>query len=238
MNHPTDRFAGWRGLLPPIHPDGWPFVGIAAVATLILFLAWQPLGWIGLGATLWVAAFFRDPWRVSPRVPGLALAPADGEIVAVDEASPPPELDMEPTPMLRIGVYLGPLDVHINRAAVAGRVTRIAYRKGAFGAAREAPAGDENERNAIRVAGPLGATAQVQIAGRIARRIRCDLVEGQEVIAGQRIGLIRFGSRAEVYLPADWVPLVAVGQRAVAGETAIAAAPGVVIAAPRGTVTQ
>ncbi len=235
MTHP-DR--SWRALLPPIHPEGWPFIAIAVVATVVLFAASQPLGWLALIATLWVAAFFRDPWRVSPQSPGLALAPADGEIVTVDCAPPPAELEIGSAPMLRIEIFLSLLDVHINRTPVAGRVTKIAYRKGEFRDARDAAAGAENERNAIALDTGAGAVGLVQIAGRVARRIRCDLVEGQQVIAGQRCGLIRFGSRAAIYLPAAFVPLVHEGQRAIAGETALAALPGAAFAAREGFVTQ
>ena len=237
MTHP-DRYGHWRTLLPPIHPDGWPFIAIAVVVTIVLFLASQPLGWLALMATLWVAAFFRDPWRVSPQAQGLALAPADGEIVTVDRAAPPAELDLGAAPMLRIEIFLSLLDVHINRVPVAGRVIRIAYRKGAFHDARDTAAGADNERNAIALDTPDGAVGLVQIAGRVARRIRCDLVEGQQVIAGQRCGLIRFGSRAALYLPDRFEPLVHEGQRAVAGETALAALPGAAFASRDGFVTQ
>jgi phosphatidylserine decarboxylase len=237
MTHP-DRFGAWRAVLPPIHPDGWPFIAIALVATIILFVIWQPLGWIGLMAALWVVAFFRDPWRVTPQSPGLALAPADGEIIVVDHAPPPAELEMGTAPMLRIEIFLSLLDVHINRLPVAGKVTKIAYRKGSFRDARDMQAGSENERNAIALAMPDGVAAVVQIAGRVARRIRCDLLEGQEGIAGQRFGLIRFGSRAAIFLPAHYVPLVHEGQRAVAGETVIAAAADAALAPRAGYVNQ
>ncbi|MGH6989528.1 MAG: phosphatidylserine decarboxylase [Stellaceae bacterium] len=223
MKHPFRE--SWRTAIAPIHVDGWPFIGAALVVTIILFIVWQPLGWLGLIGTGWVTAFFRDPWRVSPQAPGLALAPADGEIVAVGTAPPPSELDMGAAPMLRIAIFLSLLDVHINRTALAGRVVKIAYRKGTFLDARNPAAGSANERNAIAFATPAGPAALVQIAGRVARRIRCELVEGEEVIAGQRFGLIRFGSRAELYLPAEWVPLVDEGQRTVAGETVLAVAP-------------
>jgi phosphatidylserine decarboxylase len=232
MTHP-DRFGAWRTLLPPIHPDGWPFVAIAVAVTIILFIIRQPLGWLALIASLWVTAFFRDPWRVSPQRAGLALAPADGEIVVVDRAPPPVELGIGAEPMLRIEIFLSLLDVHMNRVPLAGKITKMAYRKGTFRDARDALAGAENERNAIVLDTRDGAAALVQIAGRVARRIRCDLTEGQEVIAGQRFGLIRFGSRAAIYLPAHFVPLVHEGQRAIAGETVIAAAPDAALAAPR-----
>jgi phosphatidylserine decarboxylase len=228
MKHPTRE--SWRDAMAPIHVEGWPFIGVALVVTIILFIVWQPLGWIGLAGAGWVAAFFRDPWRVSPQAPGLALAPADGEIVAVGAAPPPAELEMGAAPMLRIAIFLSLLDVHVNRAALAGRVEKIVYRKGTFLNARDPAASEANERNAIAFATPAGPIALVQIAGRVARRIRCDLVAGEEVIAGQRFGLIRFGSRAELYLPPDWVPLVHEGQRAVAGETVLAAAPGAALA--------
>ena len=221
MTHP-DRFGAWRALLPPIHPDGWPFIAVAVVTAIVLFAVAQPLGWIALIAAFWVTAFFRDPWRVSPQGAGLALAPADGEIVTVDRVAPPPELEIGSTPMLRIEIFLSLFDVHVNRAPVAGRVGKIVYRKGEFRDARDTAAGTENERNAIALDTPNGAVGVVQIAGRVARRIRCDLGEGQQVSAGQRFGLIRFGSRAAVYLPEQFVPLVHEGQRAVGGETVLA----------------
>jgi phosphatidylserine decarboxylase len=237
MKHPTDRFASLRAVLAPIHPEGWRFAAIAAVAALILFAIWQPLGWIGVALAIGVALFFRDPWRVSPQRADLALAPADGEIVAIDTAPPPPELEMGEAPMLRIAIFLSLLNVHINRAPMAGKIVKIVHRDGRFHDARDPRAGGENERNAIRLARDGGAVAIVQIAGRIARRIRCDAIEGQELIAGQRFGLIRFGSRAEIFLPADWMPLVHEGQRAIGGETALAAAPGAGIAASAAFVT-
>lgn len=237
MTHP-DRYGALRTLLPPIHPDGWPFIAIAIVVTIVLFAASQPLGWIASILTLWVVAFFRDPWRVSPQSRGLALAPADGEIVTVDRVPPPAELDLGAAPMLRIEIFLSLADVHINRLPVAGKVMRIVYSKGAFHDAREHRAGAENERNAIVLDAPEGAVAVVQIAGRVARRIRCDLTEGQNVIAGQRLGLIRFGSRAALYLPSSYVPLVHEGQRAVGGETVLAALPDAALAPRDSVVTQ
>jgi phosphatidylserine decarboxylase len=237
MTHP-DRFGAWRALVPPIHPDGWPLIAIAVVMTIILFIIWQPAGWLAVIASLWVAAFFRDPWRVSPQAAGLALAPADGEIVVVDRTPPPAELGIGAAPMVRIEIFLSLLDVHMNRMPLAGKITKMVYRKGSFRDARDALAGQENERNAIALDTRDGAAALVQIAGRVARRIRCDVSEGQEVIAGQRFGLIRFGSRAALYLPAHFVPLVHEGQRAIAGETVVAAAPGAALAARESFVTQ
>jgi len=212
-----------RQVLAPIHPDGWRFIAIFAVASVLLYFIAHPLGWIGAIATAWCAYFFRDPWRVTPQRAGLAVAPADGIVVAVDRAPPPAELEMGSAPMLRIGVFLSILDVHVNRMPVAGRVMKRVYRAGKFFNAGAPKAGEENERMALRLAAKDGGeVAVVQIAGLIARRIRCDVDAGQDVIAGQRFGLIRFGSRTDVYLPPEWTPLTLVGQRAVGGETVIA----------------
>lgn len=217
-----------RQVFAPIHPDGWRFVAIFIVVTLVLFWIAAPLGWLGLVATGWCVYFFRDPWRITPVRAGLAVAPADGIVTSIDRALPPAELEMGPTPMLRIAIFLSVLDVHVNRMPLAGRVVKRVYRAGKFLNASLDKASTENERMALRLATPEGQEfAVVQIAGLIARRIRCDVDAGQDVIAGQRFGLIRFGSRTEVYLPADWSPLVLEGQRAFGGETALAdARPG------------
>jgi len=212
----------WRSAFPPIHPDGWRFIAAFAVATAILFWLVGPLGWIGLALTLWCAAFFRDPWRVSPQRAGLVLAPADGTVVTIDEAPPPAELEMGPAPMRRIGIFLSLLDVHINRCPAAGKVTKLAYRKGKFLNASFEKASAENERMAIRLKTADNDIAVVQIAGLIARRIVCNLIEGQEVAAGQRFGLIRFGSRADLYLPLAAAHYAVKGQRMIGGETVIA----------------
>ncbi|HYL31868.1 MAG TPA: phosphatidylserine decarboxylase [Stellaceae bacterium] len=213
----------WCRALPPIHPDGWRFILIFAAVTLILFWIAQPLGWLGVIATIWCVTFFRNPWRVTPQREGLVVAPADGVIVAVDEAVPPPELGMGDAPMRRIGIFLSIFDVHVNRVPAAGRVVKAAYRKGKFVNAALDKASEDNERMAIRLALPDGAEiAVVQIAGLIARRILCELTEGQNVIAGQRLGLIRFGSRTDLYLPPSWSHFAIVGQRMVGGETVLA----------------
>jgi phosphatidylserine decarboxylase len=212
-----------RQVLAPIHPDGWRFIAIFAVVTAVLFWIADPLGWFGVMATAWCVYFFRDPWRITPQRVGLAVAPADGVIASVDRAPPPAELEMGAQPMLRIAIFLSVLDVHVNRMPLAGRVVKRAYHAGKFFNASLDKASAENERMALRLATSEGAEfAVVQIAGLIARRIRCDVDAGQDVIAGQRFGLIRFGSRTERFLPADWSPLVLVGQRAVGGETALA----------------
>ena len=212
-----------KHVLTPIHPDGWRFIAIAAVAALLLFWLWTPLGWLGVIVTLWCVYFFRDPWRVTPTRAGLVIAPADGLVVSVGRAAPPAELAMGETPMMRIGIFLNIFDVHVNRVPMAGRVQKLAYHPGKFLNASLDKASEVNERMAIRIASSAGAEiAVVQIAGLVARRIVCRLTEGQDVIAGQRFGLIRFGSRTDVYLPATWTPLVITGQRVIGGETVIA----------------
>lgn len=211
-----------RHVLAPIHTDGWRFIAIFAVATLLLFWVAAPLGWLGVLATAWCVYFFRDPWRVTPLRAGLVVAPADGAIVTIGEAIPPLELGMGEAPMRRIGIFLSVLDVHVNRAPMAGRVMKLAYRKGKFLNASLDKASEENERMAIRLATPEGDIAVIQIAGLIARRIVSTITEAQEVIAGQRIGLIRFGSRTDVYFPLAWSVLALIGQRAIGGETVLA----------------
>jgi len=212
-----------RQVLAPIHPDGWRFVAIFAAVTLLLFWLAAPLGWLGVVLTLWCLYFFRDPWRVTPTRDGLVIAPADGRVVSLAPAPPPAELGLGDAPMLRIGIFLNIFDAHVNRMPMSGRVTKLAYHAGKFLNASLDKASTENERMAIRLASSEGADiAVVQIAGLVARRIVCTLGEGQEVVAGQRFGLIRFGSRTDVYLPAAWTPLVLLGQRVVGGETVIA----------------
>jgi phosphatidylserine decarboxylase len=213
-----------RSVLAPIHPDGWRFIAAAVVVVLVVFwLGWTPVGWLALVVAAWIAYFFRDPWRVTPARPGLVVSPADGVVVATDRAPPPKELQMGETPMTRIGIFLNVFDVHMNRAPLGGRIRKLAYTKGRFVSANLDKASEENERMAIRIASVEGPdVAVVQIAGLIARRIVCNLTEGQEVATGERFGLIRFGSRTDVYLPPQWSPLVVKGQRLIGGETVIA----------------
>jgi phosphatidylserine decarboxylase len=210
--------------LAPLHPDGWKFVGIFALVTVALFIFVPPLGWVGLVLTVWCAYFFRDPWRVTPQRAGLMVSPADGRVLSVAPAVPPAELEMGVAAMTRIGIFLNVFDVHVNRVPVGGRIAKLSYRKGKFVNASLDKASEDNERMAIRIAPGDGAgdVAVVQIAGLIARRIVCDLREREDVVAGQRFGIIRFGSRTDVYLPVGWVPLVIAGQRVVGGETVIA----------------
>jgi phosphatidylserine decarboxylase len=213
----------FEGVLPPIHPEGWKFIAAFAVGTLVLFAISSVLGWIGVLLTVWCVAFFRDPPRVTPTRAGLIVSPADGRVQMIEPAPPPPELDMGNDPRLRISIFMNPFDVHVNRAPADGKVTGVAYRPGAFFNAALDKASEENERQAIRFELTGGKDlAVVQIAGLLARRIVCEVSEGQDMRAGERIGMIRFGSRVDVYLDPDMVPLVIVGQRAVAGETVIA----------------
>src|ERR1700694_5391639 len=212
-----------RQILAPIHPDGWKFIAIAAVVALVLFFLWPPAGWLALLLTLWMVYFFRDPWRVTPTRPGLIVSPADGIVVSLGPAPPPPDLGRGAAPVPRIGIFLNLYDVHIARAPVGGRVAARRYTKGRFVNASLDKASLDNERLAIRVApAELPEIAVVLIAGLVARRIVCPLYEGQRIAAGERIGLIRFGSRVDIYIPPPYVPLVALGQRMVAGETVLA----------------
>ena len=212
-----------RSQLAPIHPEGYPFVIGFAVVTLILFWLWEPGGWIATFATLWCAYFFRDPQRVTPTYPGVVVAPADGRVVSVASAVPPPDLGLGAAPHLRVSIFMSVFDCHVNRSAVLGRIERIVYREGLFLNASLDKASEDNERNAVIVTTPEGTrVAVVQIAGLVARRIVRFVNEGQALAAGQRIGMIRFGSRADVYLPADTVALVGEGQTAIAGETVLA----------------
>ena len=210
-------------ILAPPHPSGRPFIlgGLLAVLLGLLFGAW--LAWIGLAFAAVCAFFFRDPERVPPGRPGAVLAPADGRVVSVAPAVPPAELGLGATPRWRVSTFLSVLNVHVNRTPADGTITRIAYRHGSFVNASMDKASETNERNAIALRLPDGRElAVVQIAGLVARRIVCELREGDTVRAGQRLGIIRFGSRTDLYLPEGVQPLVAIGQTMVGGETVIA----------------
>lgn len=215
--------AAIKKTLAPMHPEGARFVAAAVILTALLFWLWAPLGWIGVILTLFCAYFFRNPARVVPTKPGLIVSPADGLIENIASVPPPADLEMAPGPVTRISVFLSVLDVHINRVPADGRVVKTVYRPGRFLNAATDKASEENERMAVRIDTDDGKSlAVVQIAGLVARRIICDLEEGQTVQAGERFGLIRFGSRVDVYLPEGTVPLAAVGQRAIGGETVLA----------------
>ena len=211
-----------RRQLTPIHPEGYIFIAGFIVATLILGWLWAPLGWIGLIATAWCVYFFRDPARVTPLRTDLVVSPADGVVSFCDYAVPPPEIGLGGLPLLRVSIFMSVFDCHVNRAPVEGRVTRIAYHPGAFLSADLDKASEENERNGLVIETAAGDFGVVQIAGMIARRIVCFTHEGARLVAGERFGLIRFGSRVDVYLPQGARPIVGVNSRAVAGETVIA----------------
>ena len=212
-----------RYLWFPIHREGWVFAGIFAVIAIVLFVIWQPLGWLGLILTFWCCYFFRNPERVTPVREGLIVSPADGLVQMIGRTVPPPELEMGELPLQRISIFMSVFDVHVNRVPATGTIRRLAYRPGKFVNASLDKASAYNERMGIKMRIEDGREiAFVQIAGLVARRIRCDLLEEQAVLAGQRFGLIRFGSRLDVFLPDGVEPLVACGQRAIAGETVLA----------------
>jgi phosphatidylserine decarboxylase len=211
-----------RGQIPPIHPEGYPFIGAFALASLILFWVWSPLGWIGMVLTAWCALFFRDPKRVTPQGEGIVVAPADGRVSLIAQATPPSELGLGDRPLPRISIFMSVFNCHVNRSPVAGRIERIVYRPGKFINAELDKASEDNERNSLVIATPGGRIGVVQIAGLVARRIVSFVREGQSLAAGERFGLIRFGSRLDVYLPDGAKPLVSEGQTAVAGETVLA----------------
>ncbi|SHG89614.1 phosphatidylserine decarboxylase [Kaistia soli DSM 19436] len=211
-----------RASLVPIHREGYPFIAILAFLALFLGWLWGPLFWIGLIATAWCIYFFRDPPRVTPLGPGLVISPADGRVSQVGLALPPPELELGPLPRMRISVFMNVFNCHINRAPVSGRVRKIAYKPGRFLNAELDKASEDNERNGLVIEGEHGTVGVVQIAGLVARRIVCFSRESEVLSAGQRFGLIRFGSRLDVYLPEGYAPLVAEGQIAVGGETVLA----------------
>jgi phosphatidylserine decarboxylase len=212
-----------RSQLSPIHPEGYPFIGGFAVVAIVLLWLWPPLGWLAVVATAWCAYFFRDPLRVTPTRDGLVVAPADGTVSRVTEAVPPAELALGARPRTRISIFMSVFNCHVNRSPLAGRIERMVYRKGAFVSADLDKASESNERNMFVIATAAGARiAVIQIAGLVARRIVPFVREGETVAAGQRIGMIRFGSRVDVYLPEGARPLVGEGQTAIAGETMLA----------------
>ncbi|MEW9836292.1 phosphatidylserine decarboxylase [Mesorhizobium marinum] len=206
----------------PVHKEGYPFIGAFAVVTLLLGLFSTNLFWIGVILTGWCAYFFRDPVRVTPTDDRLVISPADGVVSTVGPAVPPRELGLGTAEMTRISVFMNVFSCHVNRAPVRGKITRIEYRPGKFLNAELDKASQENERNGLVIDSPNGTVAAVQVAGLVARRIVCWTQAGENIAVGERFGLIRFGSRVDVFLPKDATPRVAVGQTAVAGETVIA----------------
>jgi phosphatidylserine decarboxylase len=209
--------------IKPMHPEGWRFVAIFGAITAVLFFVWDPLGWIGLGLTVWCYYFFRDPIRSVPLDEGLIVSPADGVISLIERAVPPEELGMGPEALLRVSVFMNVFNCHVNRMPIAGQIDAIAYRPGKFLNASLDKASSDNERNSLAIRMADGRkVAVVQIAGLVARRIVCFTRVGQTLRMGDRFGLIRFGSRLDVYLPEGVEPQVALGQTMVAGETVIA----------------
>lgn len=209
--------------LPPMHPEGRKFVAIFAAITFVLYLVWHPLGLIGLILTVWCYYFFRDPMRSVPLAEGLIVSPADGVVSLIGPAVPPEGLGLPQVPLTRVSVFMSVFNCHVNRAPVEGSVAAVVYRPGKFFNASLDKASDDNERNALAIEMADGRkVAFVQIAGLIARRIVCFVQPGAHLRRGERFGLIRFGSRLDVYLPPGTEPLVTIGQTTVAGETVLA----------------
>ncbi|MGQ7794325.1 phosphatidylserine decarboxylase [Faunimonas sp. B44] len=216
-----------REAIHPVHRAGWPFIAITLALALVLGLLWGPLFWLLLILAGWMLVFFRDPTRVSPNAPGLVISPADGRVEPLVTVVPPAELGLGPEPRQRISVFMDVFDCHINRAPVAGRIAKIAYKPGKFVSADLDKASEDNERNGFVIDTAEGhRLGVVQVAGLVARRILVWTNEGALVAQGERIGMIRFGSRLDVYLPEGSVVLVAARQRAIAGETVLAHLPG------------
>ena len=220
---PVATTVKWR--FPSVHPEGRKFVVGAAFVTLMIFLiGWDMLGWLLVGLTIWVAAFFRDPIRTTPRGDKNVIAPADGLVILIQKVGPPPELRgpeaMADGDYTRVSIFMSVFDVHINRSPITGRIIRMAYVPGKFVNADLDKASEDNERQHFLVESHDGTRIGfTQIAGLVARRIMSFVKEGDGVDAGQRVGLIRFGSRVDVFLPAGTAPKVALGQRTIAGET-------------------
>ena len=207
----------------PMHPEGRKFVAIFGAITVALFLLWEPLGWIGVGLTVWVYYFFRDPERVVPDEAGVMVSPADGIVSLLEPAVPPSELGLGDAPITRVSVFMSVFNCHVNRIPAAGRITTVAYHHGKFLNASLDKASEQNERNGLTVELPDGRQyGVVQIAGLVARRIMCWSEKNTQMQRGERFGLIRFGSRLDIYLPSGAEPSVKIGQTMIAGETIIA----------------
>lgn len=214
----------WRNyLLPNIHNEGWRFVGIFAAVTALLAMIWEPLGWIGLLLTVWCYFFFRDPERVTPLIENVVVSPADGIVQMIAKVKAPEELDMGDQMFTRVSVFMSVFNVHVNRAPAEGKITQSVYVPGKFLNATMDKASKDNERQLLAMKTKSGKDiCFVQIAGLVARRIVCDATVGQDYKAGERFGMIRFGSRLDVYLPEGVEPQVVLGQTMVAGESIIA----------------
>src|SRR3981189_1809055 len=211
-----------RAQIPPIHPEGYPFIGGFALASLILFWIWTPLGWIGTPLTGRVGLFFLAPRRLPPVRDGIVVSPADGRVSMIAQVLPPAELGLGDRPLPRISIFMSVFNCHVNRAPISGRIDRIAYRPGTFINAELDKASEDNERNSLVISSAQGRIGVIQIAGLVERRIGSFVPDGQTVGIGERFGLIRFGSRPDVFLPEGTNPLVSEGQTAIAGETILA----------------
>ncbi len=218
----TDILESIRRLFVPIHKEGYPFIAIAAVVALVLGQFWSPLGWIGAIITIWVCYFFRDPPRVTPVRDGLVVSPADGRVSLITTAVPPAELELPAEPMTRVSVFMNVFDCHVNRSPVSGRILQVLYTPGLFLNADLDKASEDNERNALVIETGDTRIGVVQIAGLVARRILCWSKPGDMLGVGERFGLIRFGSRLDIYLPLSAQVLVGLGQTSIAGETVLA----------------
>jgi phosphatidylserine decarboxylase len=222
MTTPETIIASIRRMLVPVRPEGYPFIGILAAVALFFGWFWQPILWVGLILAAWCAYFFRDPARVTPLDDALVVSPADGRIVAVSLGVAPKELQMGEQTRRRISIALSLFDCHVNRAPVAGRVARVVYTAGRRANADISRASHGNERNGFVIETANGPVGVMQIAGLVARRIVALRGEGDQLVAGERIGLIRFGSQVDLYLPVAAAVIVAEGQTAIAGETVLA----------------
>jgi phosphatidylserine decarboxylase len=210
-------------VIKPLHKEGPKFIAIFAAVSLVLFLISDFLGVVGIALTVWCYYFFRDPNRIVPQDEGLVVAPADGLVSLIERAVPPVELEMGTEPLMRVSTFMSVFDVHVNRAPVAGEVTKVAYHPGKFLSAELDKASELNERNGLVLTMADGTRiGVVQIAGLVARRILCETAEGARLDRGARFGIIRFGSRLDVYLPEGTAPKVSIGQKMVAGETVLA----------------
>ncbi len=212
-----------KSIFVPIHPAGWMFISIFAFVALLLALFSSFLGWLGLIATTWCIYFFRNPPRITPIREGLVISPADGVVQSISKVVPPIELDLGDAERTRISIFMNVFNVHVNRIPITGSVNKIHYKPGKFFNASLDKASEENEQNLIKITTPENVEiGMVQIAGLVARRILCDLVSNQPVKTGETFGIIRFGSRVDVYLPPDTQAMAIVGQTAVGGETILA----------------
>ncbi len=215
--------ASIKTALVPVHPEGYRFIGIFFVAAIVLGWLWLPLFYLGLLLTGWCAYFFRDPERVTPLSDDIVISPADGVVSHIGEIVPPAEMGLGDKPMLRVSVFMNVFNCHVNRAPVRGKISGVFYQAGKFLSADLDKASVENERNSLVIESPHGPLGVVQIAGLVARRIVCWSEQGSEISAGERFGLIRFGSRLDVYLPDGAGVRVVLGQTMIAGETILAA---------------